>query len=240
MIELQNVSKTYAGQDGEVRALDDVSLRVQRGEFVVIRGASGSGKSTLLLTVGGLVRPTKGKVFMENDDLYAMSGRERAKLRSDKVGFVFQMFHLLPYLNVLENVLLHAVPGANKGGRKEAMEVLKRLNMTDRLHHRPGELSTGERQRVAIARALLNRPSLILADEPTGNLDPDNAAEVLGYLENFHKQGGTVLLVTHESSVDEYAGRVVLLGKGHICTPGDESSGAKPQDDHPQANEDAG
>ena len=179
---MQNVSKTYAGQDGEVRALDDVSLRVQRGEFVVIRGASGSGKSTLLLTVGGLVRPTKGKVFMENDDLYAMSGRERAKLRSDKVGFVFQMFHLLPYLNVLENVLLHAVPGANKGGRKEAMEVLKRLNMTDRLHHRPGELSTGERQRVAIARALLNRPSLILADEPTGNLVPDNAAVVMGYL----------------------------------------------------------
>jgi putative ABC transport system ATP-binding protein len=240
MIELQNVSRIYQKQDGEVRALDDVSLTVEQGEFVVIRGASGSGKSTLLLTVGGLVRPTKGKVLVEKKDLYAMNGRERAKLRADKVGFVFQMFHLLPYLNVLENVLLHAVPRANGGGRKEAMQVLERLNMSDRLHHRPGELSTGERQRVAIARALLNRPSLILADEPTGNLDPDNAAEVLGYLEDFHKEGGTVVLVTHESSADEYAGQVILLDKGRIRSSGKKPSTAETQDNHPNVDEDTG
>ena len=240
MIELRNVSRIYQGQDGEVRALDDVSLSVGQGEFVVIRGASGSGKSTLLLTVGGLVRPTTGKIFVENNDLYAMSGRERAKLRSEKVGFVFQMFHLLPYLNVLENVLLHAAPGPKEGTRREAIEVLKRLNLSERVHHRPGELSTGERQRVAIARALLNRPSLILADEPTGNLDPDNAAEVLGYLEDFHKQGGTVLLVTHESSADEYAGRVVLLDRGRAGSSGEGPPESEARKDHPQANEDAG
>jgi ABC-type lipoprotein export system ATPase subunit len=233
MIELRNVSKIYAGQDGEVRALDDVNLSVEQGEFVVIRGPSGSGKSTLLLTVGGLVRPTRGNVLLEGKDLYAMSGGERARFRAEKIGFVFQMFHLLPYLNVLENVLVPTIPGARISARTEAADILNRLQLPHRLHHRPAELSTGERQRVAVARALLNRPRVILADEPTGNLDPDNAAEVLGYLAEFHRNGGTVLLVTHERSADEWADRIVLLDRGgirpHHENPGRASPGEQRQ-----------
>ncbi|NQT83687.1 ABC transporter ATP-binding protein [bacterium] len=223
MIELQNVSKVYAGQDGEVRALDHVNLSIQRGEFVVIRGPSGSGKSTLLLTAGGLVRPTEGKVVVDGKDIYTLSSRERASFRGGNIGFVFQMFHLLPYLNVLENVLVPTISGARKSDRTEAAELLQRLKMSDRLHHRPSQLSTGQRQRVAIARALLNRPRVILADEPTGNLDPDNAAEVLDYLTEFHKAGGTVLLVTHEQYADEYAQRIVLLQNGKISFLREES-----------------
>jgi putative ABC transport system ATP-binding protein len=219
MIRLENVSKIYPGQDGEVRALDDVTLSVERGEFVVVRGPSGSGKSTLLLTAGGLIRPTSGKVVVDGTDLYAVSSRERAVFRAHKVGFVFQMFHLVPYLDVMENALLSSVPAPAKAGRKEAIDLLQRLQMSDRLRHRPAQLSTGERQRVAIARAMLNRPILILADEPTGNLDPENSSQVLTYLADFNKEGATVLLVTHDKSADEYAQRAVLLEKGRIQTP---------------------
>jgi len=223
MIKLQNVGKTYAGQDGEVHALDDVTLSVERGEFAASRGQSGSGKSTLLLTIGGLVRPTRGRVSVDGRDMYAMSSRERASFRAEKIGFVFQMFHLLPYLDVLENVLVPTIPGTSTSGRREAMELLQRLNMSDRVHHRPAQLSTGERQRVAIARALLSRPELILADEPTGNLDPDNAAQVLGYLADFHNGGGTVVLVTHEKSAHDYAERIVLLQRGRVSLPNEKS-----------------
>jgi putative ABC transport system ATP-binding protein len=216
MIELENVNKIYRGQGKEVRALDDVTLSMEQGEFVVIRGPSGSGKSTLLLTIGGLVRPTRGRVVVDGKDFYAMSGSERAAFRAERVGFVFQMFHLVPYLNVLENVLVPSVAGCVSRSPGEAKGLLRRLQMSDRLRHRPAQLSTGERQRVAVARALLNRPSLILADEPTGNLDPDNAAQVLSYLAEFHKEGGTVLLVTHEKSADDYAQRVVLVDAGRV------------------------
>jgi len=213
------VTKTYLEHDGEVRALDDVSFSVKRGEFVVVRGPSGSGKSTLLLIVGGLVRPTRGKVMVDGSDLCALTGRQRARFRAEKVGFVFQMYHLVPYLNVLENVVLATIPGPRKGQRARAPELLERLRLSDRLRHRPADLSAGERQRVAIARALLNRPSVILADEPTGNLDPDNAEHVLGYLAEFHRAGGTILLVTHERSADRYAQRIMLLDKGRMSFP---------------------
>jgi putative ABC transport system ATP-binding protein len=220
MIEVQNLTKTYDRQDGAVHALDDANLSVERGEFVVIRGPSGSGKSTLLLTIGGLIRPTRGKVIVEEKDLYALSSRDRARFRAERIGFVFQMFHLLPYLDVIENVLVPTIPRAEKPDRGKAMELLEWLKMSSRVHHRPSQLSTGERQRVAIARALLNRPNLVLADEPTGNLDPDNAAQVLGYLGSFHEEGGTVLLVTHEKSAEEYSERVVLLENGRIRSAG--------------------
>jgi len=218
MIHLENVSKVYHTRDGEVRALDDVKLSVKPGEFVVVRGPSGSGKSSLLLTIGGLVRPTTGKVTLEGKDLYAMSRCERARFRSEKIGFVFQMFHLLPYLDALQNVLVAAAPGVTRGARKNAIGLLERLHMSNRLHHRPAELSTGERQRVAIARALLNRPSVILADEPTGNLDPENAGQALGYLAEFHKGGGTVVLVTHEKAADDLAQRLVQLDAGRTVS----------------------
>jgi putative ABC transport system ATP-binding protein len=216
MIRLENVSKVYRGKMGEVRALDDVSLSVERGEFVVVRGASGSGKSTLLLTIGGLIRPTRGSVLVNGRELYGLSWGEQARLRAEKIGFVFQMFHLLAYLNVLDNVLVPAMTGMGQDKRDRARDLLEKLQMSERAQHKPSQLSTGERQRVAIARALLNEPELILADEPTGNLDPDNAARVLGYLSDFHKDGGTVLLVTHERAAEEYAQRVVLLDAGRL------------------------
>ena len=214
MVQLKNVSKIYLDQAGEVRALDDVSLSVEKGEFVVAQGASGSGKSTLLLTVGGMVHPSKGQVVVDGKDVYAMSGRDRAKFRAENVGFVFQMFHLVPYLTVIENVLLPS--GGGTGARAEAEGLLERLGMSSRVRHKPAELSAGERQRAAIARALLNRPKMLLADEPTGNLDPENSAAVMGYLSEFHRDGGTVIVVSHESVAADYAQRVVQLKDGRV------------------------
>ncbi|NOZ20795.1 MAG: ABC transporter ATP-binding protein [Planctomycetes bacterium] len=216
MIRLENVSKVYRKQNDDIRALDDVDLSVEKGEFLCVKGPSGSGKSTLLLTMGGMVRPTEGKVLVDGADVYAISGHERAVFRAQNIGFVFQMFHLIPYLTVIENVLVPALAAGRKPDRAEAEALLKRFNMTDRLRHRPSELSTGERQRVAMARALLNKPQLILADEPTGNLDPDNTGEVMGYLTEFHGNGGTVVVVTHEELTAEHANRVVHLKEGRI------------------------
>jgi len=210
VIHLEKVSKVYRKDGQEVRALDGFDLSVERGEFVAVRGPSGSGKTTLLLTVGGMVRPSQGRVLVGGEDIYAMSARERALWRARHVGFVFQMFYLLPYLDVLENVLVPDLAGS-RATRQQAVELLERFGLSDRLNHRPPELSTGERQRVAIARAVLNRPELLLADEPTGNLDPDSAEAVMGHLADYHKEGGTVLLVTHEPVAARHAQRVVEL-----------------------------
>jgi ABC-type lipoprotein export system ATPase subunit len=217
MIALEEVEKVYRSPDGPVRALDHVNLSVGRGEFVAVRGPSGCGKSTLLLTAGGMVRPTAGCALLDGEDLYAMSARRRAAIRAARIGFVFQMFHLVPYLDVLENVLAPTLAGS-RAGRREALGLLDRLQLAHRVSHRPAQLSTGERQRVAIARALLNRPDVILADEPTGNLDPDNGQQVMSYLAGFHRDGGTVLLVTHDRLADQYAERIVLLSHGRIET----------------------
>ncbi len=217
MIHLEHVSKVYPRAQGEVRALDSIALDVADGEFVAIRGPSGSGKSTLLLTVGGMVRPTSGRVVVADTDVYGLSGHERASFRAEHVGFVFQMFHLVPYLTVLENVLLPILTDApSRGTRERALALLERFGMAARTEHKPAELSTGERQRVAMARALLNQPSLILADEPTGNLDPDNAAEVMAYLDEFHQGGGTVLMVTHEQVAEGHAQRTILIRDGRL------------------------
>ena len=213
MIRLENISKVYRQGEREVRALDQVNLAVAAGEFVAVRGSSGCGKSTLLLTVGGMIRPSEGKVFLNEQDLYALSSRQRAGLRATHIGFVFQMFHLVPYLNILENVLAPALAGPRMAP-PQATALLERLHLSERLSHRPAELSTGERQRVALARALLNNPSIILADEPTGNLDPENATQVMNCLAEFHAHGGTVLLVTHEALADPYAQRTVFLARG--------------------------
>ncbi|MCD6351058.1 MAG: ABC transporter ATP-binding protein [Armatimonadetes bacterium] len=215
MIRLEKVSKIYRTRGGEVRALDEVDLTIERGEFVTVRGPSGSGKSTLLLTVGGMVHPTQGKVFVDDADLYALSAGRRGRLRAEKIGFVFQMFHLLPYLTAVENVLVPALAG-NRVNEEKAIELLEYLKLGDRVRHRPAELSTGERQRVALARALIKDPEILLADEPTGNLDPDNAHQVMEYFADFHKRGGTVLVVTHDPVADEYADRLVLLEAGRI------------------------
>ena len=216
MISIENISKIYRTRRGQIKALDGISLQVEEGEFLVVRGPSGSGKTTLLLTIGGMLRPTNGRVVMNGNDIYRMGERKRAKFRAQNIGFVFQMFHLVPYLNVIENALLPAGVAGGQTGRTEARELLTRLNISEREYHRPSELSAGEQQRTAIARALLNHPRVILADEPTGNLDPENAAEVIQYLAQFHDDGGTVIVVTHGSLADQYANRVIHLREGRI------------------------
>ena len=213
MVQLENISKIYKTRLGKVKALDEISFQVKEGEFVVVRGPSGSGKTTLLLAIGGMLHPTSGQVFVGKKDIYAMSKRERARFRAENIGFVFQMFHLVPYLNVIENALLASGARAN---RSEAEKLLERLGMFGREHHRPSELSAGERQRTAIARALLNHPRIILADEPTGNLDPENAAQVIGYLAEFHREGGTVVVVTHGTVADQYSDRITYLQGGQV------------------------
>jgi ABC-type lipoprotein export system ATPase subunit len=217
MIRLEQVSKAYRRPEAPVQALDGISLTIDAGQFVAVCGPSGCGKTTLLSIVGALVRPSAGRVIVAGDDLGTMSAAERAQFRAKKVGFVFQMFHLLPYLSVLENVLLAADDGAV---RDTARELLERFGLGPRLSHRPAELSAGERQRVAIARAMIHRPPLILADEPTGNLDGQSAAEVLEILDDFHRQGATVLLVTHQEQAAAKADRVVLLRAGRVVETG--------------------
>jgi ABC-type lipoprotein export system ATPase subunit len=226
MLCFENVTTLHATARGEVRSLDRLSLEVKSGEFVVLCGPSGCGKTTLLLTAGGMLRPTSGRVTVEGQDLYALSGRERNRFRGQHLGFVFQMFHLLPYLNVRENILLAA--NANRGNasatRERARDLLKRLGLEPREQHAPAALSTGERQRTAIARALLNQPQLLLADEPTGNLDPGNAAEVFRQLQAFHRTGGTILLVTHGAGADAYADRVLEMRAGSLPFSGNSPS----------------
>ena len=216
MIRCEEVTKIFCKNGSKITSLDRFTAEVAEGEFVAVRGPSGSGKTTLLLTLGGMQRPSDGSVQLAGRDLYALSPAERARLRSSEIGFVFQMFHLVPYLDLLGNVLL-ACPGKPSAEvRQRAGGLMDELGLADRASHRPGELSAGERQRLAVARALLNRPKLILADEPTGNLDPENAAEVIRHLAEFHRGGGTVVLVTHGTAAETHADRILRLEQGRL------------------------
>jgi putative ABC transport system ATP-binding protein len=216
MISCEAISKVYPTKSGEVRSLDQFDLSIPKGEFLVVRGGSGSGKTTLLLALGGMLRPSSGKVMLNQKDLYAMSNPDRATVRSRSIGFVFQMFHLVPYLNTLENVLLAHSGKVDAGTKDRGRQLITDLGIQDRMQHRPAELSAGERQRAAIGRAMLNNPELILADEPTGNLDPDNADEVFKHLSEFHRGGGTVVVVTHGTAADKFADRVIRLDRGRV------------------------
>jgi ABC-type lipoprotein export system ATPase subunit len=216
VIVLRNVVKAYKTSRGEIRALDGVELHVGSGEFVVVRGPSGSGKTTLLMTIAAMLRPTRGTVTVDGRNLHQMSARERARFRACTVGFIFQMFHLVPYLNVLDNVVLASGAGGKSEAKARAGELLGQLGMKERALHKPSELSAGEGQRTAIARALLNNPKILLADEPTGNLDRENAIAVLGYLSDFHKRGGTVVVATHETEAESFADKVVSLRNGGL------------------------
>ena len=216
-IDLQQLSKHYRTKRGSVQALDVVDLSIDAGEFVAIRGPSGCGKTTLLLALGGMLRPTSGTVTVDDTDLYRLSSKERAAFRACRIGFVFQMFHLVPYLSVLENLWLGSGVRANtRPDKKRAAELLDQLGIIDRQHHLPSELSAGEKQRAAVARAMINTPEAILADEPTGNLDPDNEADVVRYLQDFNKQGGTVVMVTHGTAADHAANRIISLENGRM------------------------
>ena len=218
MIKLENVSKTYQTRRGEVRALQEANLTVQPGELVLVRGVSGSGKSTLLLTIGGMHRPSAGRVEVDGQDIFKLNPQGRAAFRRQHIGFVFQTFHLVPYLSAVDNVLLAAV---NANGDKDAVRdrattLLSDFGLASRLDHRPASLSVGERQRTAVARAMLNEPKVILADEPTGNLDSENANQVFALLKSFTQAGGCVVAVTHSDHHDAIADRVLTLKEGQI------------------------
>jgi putative ABC transport system ATP-binding protein len=219
VFRLEDVAKAYQTRAGQVKALAGVNLHIDQGEFVVISGPSGSGKTTLLMTVAAMLRPTSGVVRVDDRDVYAMSVRQRARFRADTIGFVFQMFHLVPYLSVLDNVLLARGAVTRNGQKTRARELLEQLGLQHRLGHRPGELSAGEKQRTAVARAMLNEPKLILADEPTGNLDPENAEAVLKHLKDYQEAGGTVMVATHGPTAVRFATRTVYLRDGAIETP---------------------
>jgi len=215
MLELRDVGKTYRGARA-VEALRGIALAVGPGAFVALQGPSGCGKTTLLLVAGGLLAPDAGRVTWDGEDVYARSPDARARLRAAAVGFVFQQFHLVPYLTARENVLapVLAAPLPDAGARADAL--LSRFGLADRAGHVPAALSTGERQRTALARALLRRPRLVLADEPTGNLDAASAAVVLDALAEFAREGGAVLLVTHDAAVAGRASRVIRMAGGRL------------------------
>jgi len=219
MLRCEQLSRTFPGPDGRIQGLDAVDLEVRRGEFVTVRGPSGSGKSTLLLTLAGMLRPTSGRVWAGEDDLYALPAARRDAWRARTVGFVFQLFHLLPYLSVRDNIRAGLVGREARPDELDAL--LERLGLAHRRNQPAHRLSAGERQRVGLARALVKRPELLLADEPTGNLDPDNAALVWAQLRDFQTAGGTVLVVTHDAPDAALpAGRSLQLRAGRLAQPG--------------------
>lgn len=225
ILRLEHVTKTYAGSSSLVHAVRDVSLDVDAGDFVVLQGPSGCGKTTALLMAGGLLKPDSGQVSVTDQDPYELTSNARAAFRARTIGFVFQQFHLVPYLSVLENVLAPCIAADVKSGFRERADVLiERFGLAHREQHLPGELSSGERQRTALARALLNEPQLLLADEPTGNLDQENAEAVLGHMNEFAESGGAVLLVTHDERAIPFAHRVIHLRDGEILEQTDRSS----------------
>ena len=216
MLEFKNVGRSFEGAEGKVTALNEISFSVQPGELLAVRGPSGCGKTTLLLIAGGLLSPDSGQINLNGRDPYELSPEMRNKLRAQTIGFVFQQFHLIPYLTVRQNIQVAslAVP-ANKAAER-TQELISHFGLDDRAGHVPAQLSTGERQRTALARALLNKPKVILADEPTGNLDEDNARIVLGYLSQYVTDGGCVLLVTHDVRAAGHATRTLQMSKGRL------------------------
>jgi putative ABC transport system ATP-binding protein len=214
LISVHDAVKEYNGKS-KVRALDHVSVEVARGEWVTIMGASGSGKSTLLNLIAGLDRSDSGSIIVDGTSVHALNEREQAKFRRETVGLIFQQFHLIPYLTAVENVML-AQYLHSMADEAEAAEALAHVGLGDRLSHRPAQLSGGEQQRVCIARALINQPKLILADEPTGNLDAENEAVVLDLFQKLHAQGHTILLVTHDEVVGRLADRRISLTHGRL------------------------
>lgn len=216
MLDVKNITKIYHKPNKEVRALDGVSLNVASGEFVAVEGPSGSGKSTLLFAAGSLLAPDEGQILIDGQNPYALSFDNRAKFRAEKIGFVFQQFHLIPYLSVLENILTPSILMKVENTRERAMQLIERFGLTERAHHILAELSTGERQRTALARAFMNSPNVVLADEPTGNLDRENAEIVIKSLAEFAGTGGSVLLVTHDMYAVQHATKTLRLENGKI------------------------
>lgn len=217
IIQLKNVTRSFSGPKGKVIALNDVSLCLSSGEMLAINGPSGCGKSTLLMTAAGMLKPDQGDVlFGEEDHPYNLPPDKRSCLRAGLIGFVFQQFHLIPYLTVRENIVIPSLSILDKDLDRRAQELIQQFGLNDRADHVPSQLSTGERQRTALARALFNRPKIIMADEPTGNLDDENADIVLKHLSRYVSEGGSVLLVTHNAGAAYYATRILKMGDGRL------------------------
>jgi putative ABC transport system ATP-binding protein len=220
MFRLCEVTKRYAHKEGNVIALEPTTLEIRRGEFVAVVGPSGSGKTTLLSMLGGMLAPTSGQVWLDGDSLYDASATERAELRRQKIGFVFQTFNLIPYLSARENVQVPLMlqGSVSESQQRKAAELLERVGLAGRVHHKPSELSIGQQQRVALARTLANDPAVILADEPTGNLDPQTRQQVLEFLEELCHEGRTVVMVTHDPHAAERAVRTIKLADGAVIS----------------------
>ncbi len=216
MIKLQDVTKIYPMGKSEVRALDGVSIQIERGEFVSIVGPSGSGKSTMMHVVGCLDRPTSGAYQFDGALVSGMNDRQLARIRNRSIGFVFQTFNLIGRATAADNVAMPLLYARKTRTRRQAMKALEKVGLAERAKHAPGELSGGERQRVAVARAIVNSPSLLLADEPTGNLDSRTGAQIMELFHELHAGGATVVLVTHEQTIAEQAQRIVRLLDGKI------------------------
>ncbi len=223
LIEFREVCKFYRMGDSTVKAADHISMQIDRGEFVAVVGQSGSGKSTCMNIIGCLDVPTAGTYLLDGRDVGQMSRNELAEIRNEMLGFIFQQYNLLPKLNLLENVELPLMyAGVGRSERRErAKEALERVGLGDKLQHRPNELSGGQQQRVSIARALVGRPAVILADEPTGALDSHTSREVLELLQALHRQGNTIVLITHDNSIARQAQRIIRLEDGRVVYDGD-------------------
>jgi len=218
VIELKGISKIYKTGEEDTVALKDIDLGVEKGDFVAVMGASGSGKSTLMNILGLLDKPTAGHYVLDNKDVSRISSRNQATIRNEHIGFVFQQFNLLPRTTVLDNVLLPTIYGRTRNNLPRAMQVIEEVGLGDRIKHRSNQLSGGQIQRVAIARALIMEPSIILADEPTGNLDSKRSHEIMELFKKINVQGTTIILITHEEEIARYANRIIRLRDGEIVS----------------------
>ncbi len=220
LIEMNSICKSYRNIGFETQVLKDVTLHIKEGDYVSIIGPSGAGKSTLMAIMGCLAQPTKGEYILDGEEVGKLNDRKLSRVRNEKIGFVFQAFHLLPGVTALENVTLPLVYAKNppRNIKERAKELLAKVGLEHRLHHTPGQLSGGEQQRVTIARSLINDPRIILADEPTGNLDSINGIETMKTFDNLIKEGKTIILITHDQEVAQHAGRIISIRDGQIAS----------------------
>jgi len=216
MIIVDNISKTFNQSRNPVTALNNITFNIESNSFTLIKGPSGCGKSTLLFTLGGMLKPNEGSVSFMGKDLYNMNEKDRRIHTRSNIGFVFQSYHLLPYLSVIDNINISTKLPFNNIDKEYVGRLLEELHLTERLSHKPSQLSIGEKQRVALVRSLACRPKLILADEPTGNLDPENSEIVLNFLNSYRNNGGTIVMVSHSSDADQLATGILRMKKGQI------------------------